>query len=326
MSNRFVMCVRDVAGNSFTNEPGPTKFLVVPAGKKAKLEHEETRANWVKKVRRAAVWGKDSRFPERERGDILIFVHGYNNDSEDVRTRHEMLEANLGAAGFKGVVVSFDWPSAGYGINYLEDRHDAKDAARQLVDDGIRILSEKQAADCSINVHVLGHSTGAYIIREAFDDADDCQLPNPAWMASQVVFIAGDISAGSMSHGNSSTDALYRHCTRLTNYSNHYDSVLKLSNAKRVGMAPRVGRVGLPEDAPSKTVNVDCSAYFDRLQTDPVVKAQDQVAGPGAFDHSWHFGNKVFARDLFETLRGDLDRSVIPTRTTVDGKLHLVGS
>lgn len=38
-----------------------------------------------------------------------------------------------------------------------------------------------------------------------------------------------------MSPGDSSTESLIRHCVRITNYSNLYDSVLKLSNAKRLG-------------------------------------------------------------------------------------------
>jgi esterase/lipase superfamily enzyme len=206
----------------------------------------------------------------------------------------------------------------------VEDRHDAKKTAMQLVSDGVRVLSEQQTPNCTINIHLLGHSTGAYVIREAFDDADDARLANNAWAVSQVVFIGGDISSSSMSWGDSSTDSLYRHCTRITNYSNLYDSVLKLSNAKRLGVAPRVGRVGLPDDASPKAVNIDCTKYFGMLASDKAIKKADQAVVLGAFDHSWHIGNKVFARDLFETIKGDIDRSVIATRSTgEDGKLQL---
>jgi len=102
------------------------------------------------------------------------------------------------------------------------------------------------------------------------------------------------------------------------------DSALKLSNMKRLGTAPRVGRVGLPNDAPSTAVNVDCTGYFSLLNSDDKVKAKDQKAAIGSFDHSWHIGNLIFTRDLFETLKGDLDRNVIPTRKKdADGKLIL---
>lgn len=323
MGDLFVMCTRKAQGGRFIAEPGPVKYLLVPEEEEPKPEHETEQKAWVKRLRKAAAWGKDARDPRRQRGDVLVFVHGYNNSLEVVMARHRRLKQDLERAGFKGEVMSFDWPSADMALNYIEDRHDAKQTAMQLVTAGIRVLSEQQAPDCSINVHLLGHSTGAYVIREAFDDADDARLDNTGWMASQVVFIGADVSAASMRADSDSSASLYRHCVRLTNYSNQFDSVLKLSNVKRAGMAPRVGRVGLPSGAPDKAVEVDCTEYFGLLKDDAAVKGEDQAEVIGAFEHSWHIGNRVFARDLFETLRGDLDRHIVPTRAMVNGKLKL---
>ena len=325
MSHNYILCARATKGGNFIPEPGPSRYLKVPKGSLPQPEHAIARNQWIKELRHAATWGKDSRRDNQERGDLLVFVHGYNNDLKIIRDRHEQLESDLKTAGFKGAVLTFCWPSDNKAINYLEDRHDAKRSAMQLVSDGIRILSAHQTPNCTINIHLLGHSTGAYVIREAFDDADDTALPNNAWSVSQIVFIAGDVSSGSMSEGNSSTDSLYRHCYRLTNYYSKHDSALKLSNAKRIGLAPRVGRVGLPANAPRKAVDVDCSEYFQQLNSDKAVRDTDQIARFGSFDHSWHIGNKVFIADLFETLKGDLDRSVIPTRKITDaGRLILI--
>ncbi|MBK8965055.1 MAG: alpha/beta hydrolase [Candidatus Competibacteraceae bacterium] len=113
-----------------------------------------------------------------------------------------------------------------------------------------------------------GHSTGAYVVREAFDDADDKELPNMSWAVSQIIFAAGDVSAASMATGNGDSESLYRHCVRLTNYSSRYDQALDLSNVKRLGVSPRVGRVGLPGNAPPRAVNVDCTAYYAKLADD----------------------------------------------------------
>ena len=319
MTHNFILSVRATKGDSFIPEPGPSRYLKVPKGTLPKPEHAIPRTQWVKELRQVSTWGKDTRRGDSERGDILVYVHGYKNDLQMISDRHEQLESNLRDVGFKGAVVTFCWPSDDKVINYLEDRHDAKRSAMQLVTDGIRILSEHQTANCTINIHVMGHSTGAYVIREAFDDADDTALPNNAWSVSQVVFIAADVSSGSMSQGNPSTDSLYRHCYRLTNYFNKHDSVLKLSNAKRLGVASRVGRVGLPSDAPSKAVDIDCSEYFQQLKTSNEARELD------SFGHSWLIGNKVFTLDLFETLKGDLDRTVIPTRRDDrTGRLTLV--
>ncbi len=101
-----------------------------------------------------------------------------------------------------------------------------------------------------------------------------------SWTVSQVLFAAGDVSALSMAAGNGKSESLYRHCIRLTNYSSRYDQALDLSNVKRLGVSPRVGRIGLPGDAPQQAVNVDCTAYYEKL-ADPAsgIAAQDSPNG-----------------------------------------------
>lgn len=324
MSEDFVMCARAVKGGQFISEPGKSLYLLVPQESPAPLpEHKKNPGEWVKKLRQSSVWGPDSRDPQKDRGDILVFIHGYNNSQETVMQRHRQLKLDLQAIGYKGAVMSFDWPSANSAMNYLEDRHDAKICAMQLVTDGIRLLAKEQGPGCVINIHLLGHSMGAYVIREAFDDADDTHMEQASWMVSQIAFIGGDISSESLAQGNPSTEAIYRHCARFTNYSNGADSVLKLSNAKRVGVAPRVGRAGLPENIPPKAVNVDCTDYFQLLEADKAIRDADQKAEIGTFDHSWHIGNRIFTRDLFETLKGDLDRRLLPTRYVLSGAVKL---
>lgn len=322
----FVLCARSVGSGGFASEPGPSSYLLVPPGRLPLPSQAVGAAAWARAVRDAAVWGRDSR-TGGERGDILFFIHGYNSAQETVMGRHRRIKEDLSGAGFKGIVVSFDWPSSDMALNYLEDRHDAKETALQLVNGGIALLAEMQAPDCSINIHCLAHSTGALVLREACDDADDARLATSGWMMSQVALFGGDISSASLRAGCATTDSLFRHCARLTNYSNGADSVLKLSDAKRMGVAPRVGRVGLPGDAPAKAVNVDCTDYFRQLVSDVEIREADQMAEIGAFDHSWYIGNRLFARDLSETLRGDLEGSAFPTRG-IDtlGRLRLVRS
>lgn len=254
------------------------------------------------------------------RGDILVFIHGFNNDAEAVMWRHRRLARDLAAVGYEGTVVSFDWPSNDVGINYLEDRSDARKTSIRLVDDGIRLFAATQKKGCDMNVHLLAHSTGAYVIREAFDDADDRRgIAAVNWSVSQITFIGADVSSASMSAQDSKSSSIYRHCVRLTNYQNPYDSVLKLSNIKRVGVAPRVGRVGLPASAPPKAINVNCGPLFATLK-----KGRTGVSHIGSWDHSWHIGNKRFTEDLAFTLKGDIDRRYIPTRHEVNGELQLL--
>ncbi|WP_249673801.1 alpha/beta hydrolase [Pseudomonas abieticivorans] len=316
----YLMSVRAVRNGAFVADVGPTKFLVTPDGQAVAPAQSITAAAWYKAVRADAVWANAQGEP---RGDVLFIVHGYNMSEAEVLQRHRLIKDGLAEFGFKGVIVSFDWPSDDKTLAYLPDRHRAKDSAFKLVTDGIAYLSGQQTPTCSINVHVLGHSTGAYVIREAFDDADDAGLPNSAWNVSQMLFAAGDVSSASMSDDNPSTDSLYRHCVRLTNYANRHDQALDISNVKRVGTAPRVGRVGLPGNVPASAVNVDCTTYYERLIAD---SAHDQPGGfVGLQSHSWYFGNRVFTEDLFAVLIGT-DRSVIQTReVAADGSIALRG-
>ena len=319
--------VIDAAGNdTFGSEPGCTRYLEVPNGESPKPTHEHERHEWVTEVRQRAatdtkIMGARGQRKEYVTGDVLVFVHGYNTSVDDLVESHERLQQGLQRAGFGGVVVSFDWPSADSPINYWEDRSDAQKTARALVDDGIRVLAmaqrDQDEAQCDIDVHILGHSTGAYVIQTAFQLAcHDRSIARINWNVSQVAFIGGDIGRGELSANDPRSQGLFHHSTRITNYQDPWDAVLKLSNIKRLGLEPRVGRVGTPHDAPDSVVNVDVGRRWRSLQ---------RPAGTGKFSwsHFWHLRDDIFLRDLSHTLAGDVDRNVIPTRCRGDAGLCL---
>ncbi len=298
----YVICARNTKGKKFGNEPAPSTYLFVPDGALPSTDHAVSRTRWATRVLAEA--RKD--VPRGGMGNILVFVHGYNNSQSIVMERHRRLRDDLAAGGFQGVVISFDWPSDDKGLFYLEDLADANESAIQLVADGIALLAEYQVPECKVNIHLLAHSMGAYVTREAFtaaDDADD--LTGKTWYTSQVLLIAADISSGSLSEGEHRTSGLYRNCTRLTCYSNRHDDVLALSSAKRAGLRPRAGRVGLPDNAPQKAVNVDCGDYWTTIPA-----SQKAI---GNREHSWHIGDPVFTKDMVDTLNG-VDRQVMVTR------------
>ena len=324
MSVDFVLSVRASSADAFVAKVGPSRFLEVPENAMPAPGQALASGAWANHVLDAAAWVNAQNQP---RGDILFVVHGYNNSEQDVMQRHRVLKAGLTALGFKGVVVSFDWPSDDQALAYLPDRHRAKQTALKLVSDGIALLSRRQTPDCTTNIHLLCHSTGAYVVREAFDDADDTALQQSSWTVSQILFAAGDLSSASLAQDNPTAASVYNHCIKLTNYSNRHDAVLDISNAKRLGIAPRVGRVGLPGDAPAKAVNVDCTDYYAQL-TDPAqphIAAADEPGGiAGAPSHSWYFGNVVFTRDVFSTVIG-IEDGVVPTRAaSPDGGFRLI--
>lgn len=313
----FILSARAISKGEFVPEPGKPRYLVVPEGKPISTD-DEYRMNapeWLECVQDAADGKADKRIAES--GDVLVFVHGYNNSLEEIRKRHEMLKADLAAEGWHGVVVSFDWPSGEQTLNYLEDRADAAATARYLVSSGLGLIIKGQNRGCQTNVHLLGHSTGAFVIMEAFAAAEKkAEFYKNDWRIGQVAFIGGDVSSRNLNLDSQAAEPMFRRIMRLTNYQNGFDDVLGMSS-KRIDTDPRIGRVGLTEHAHPKAVNVDCSQYFSQL--DPA----SQPNKVGWWNHSWHIGNRVFARDLAMTLEGRIDRNYLPTRDRQKGELVL---
>lgn len=254
-------------------------------------------------------------------GNILFFVHGYNSSQEEVIQRHKLLDKNLKEQGFIGTLVSVDWPCSSYTLHYLENQIDVYQSALQLVTSGIIPLAINQLNEhqnqCDINVHLLGHSTGAYVIREAFYQASKNRtLQRIHWNVSQVCFIGGDIAQKSFQKDDSKSKLLFEQSTRITNYQNPYDTALKTSNLKRSGVFSRCGRTGIPDNAPNNVVNVHCGDHWLSL----IEPSPENI---GNWTHSWHFYCKHFAEDLALTLMGDIDRFAIPTREKTEGQLYL---
>lgn len=322
--NTFLISTRSLdSAGSFTNEPGDTTFLRVPPDKKSYSKTEIIAQDRWKKSVISAADGEEDEITGTT-GEILFFVHGYNNDIETVLWRTRTLQRTLNEQDWKGLVIGFDWPSANSTLNYLEDRSDASAVSQRLIEDALQIAVDAQfptdpkAKACTINIHLLGHSTGAYVIMEAFSNAKKKgSLFRKPWRIGQVVFIGGDVSRDSLTEDSDWASPMYERIFRLTNYSNNFDKVLGVSNMKRLGTSPRAGRTGLPNGIPYKAVNVDCSNYFS--SKDP--SSSEFI---GTFNHSWHIGDPVFALDLAMTLEGGIDRESIPTRRNDQGKLTLI--
>ncbi len=321
MAFDYIVTTRNVRSGAFGGEPGPVRFLKVPAAAEdySPADATLTPAAWAKEVIALADGDLNPNSIGRF-GDVLVFIHGYNNDRGTVLRRLRLLSSDLRAEGWHGVVIAFDWPSEDNTLNYLEDRSDAAKVAVEVVRRCVTLIATGQEQGCETNIHLLGHSTGAYVIMEAFAQAEKRgELYKSDWRIGQVAFIAGDVAASTLAAGDEWAAPMFRRIMRLTNYSNPYDAVLAVSNAKRLGVSPRAGRVGLPPTPYPKATNVDCGDYFKDL--DPEASTYE-----GNWTHSWHIGNRVFARDLAMTLEGAIDRSAIPTRRLEDGALVLQDS
>jgi esterase/lipase superfamily enzyme len=241
-------------------------------------------------------------------GDILFLVHGFNVDHASARAFHMKCVQGLEKARWVGQLISYDWPSDGMVFAYLPDRVNARAAASALVSSGVRLLEVAQKTDCTVNVHVLSHSMGGFVVQQAFTWA--YQDVPADWKVGQVLFASADVDHTVFSAGQYSATMFDQHAGRLTAYCNSYDKVLAVSNAKRLDLEPRMGRVGLPDDAPQMMCEVDCSDFF--AVTYPDIPSQLSPVT----SHCFYFDQPEFWQDVTLTLAGGIDRSVFPTRTT----------
>jgi hypothetical protein len=239
-------------------------------------------------------------------GDIVLLVHGFNVSHAAACAFHVKCAQGLARAGWFGQLVSYDWPSDGLVFAYLPDRANARAAASTLVTSAIGLLERTQTAGCRIAVHVLAHSMACFVVQQAVTWA--YQDVPAGWKVGQLIMVAADVDTTVFATGQDSAGKFDQHAARLTAYCNSYDKALAVSGAKRLDLAPRMGRVGLPDDTPAMMCEVDCSAYFDAHYPD----LADQL-NP-VTTHSFYFAQDRFWQDVVLTLAGGIDRSVFPTR------------
>lgn len=142
----------------------------------------------------------------KEKKSILFFVHGYNNDIEDVlKTAYEI------ELLYKVIVVPFTWPANGGGAisgtaAYLSDKSDARASAgafnraigiiqkfHQLLTHSLQLQHQETAfkkhpdnpnaaaslftrlmeADCSLTINLLCHSMGNYVMKHTLSTSEN---------------------------------------------------------------------------------------------------------------------------------------------------------
>ncbi|OOG41588.1 alpha/beta fold hydrolase [Rhodanobacter sp. C05] len=278
---------------TFTDESGPEQALRQPAWVASIIESFSPDAS------------NSLGHPDRT-GDILFLVHGFNVSHQAAKAFHLKCVDQLQKQGWVGRVISYDWPSDGLVFAYLPDRVNARAAASTLVSGAISVLEAAQKKQCTINVHVLAHSMGCFVVQQAFtwsyqDVAAD-------WKVGQLMFAAADVDYTVFEAGNPSATAFLQHAGRLTAYCNAYDKALLISNTKRLELAPRMGRVGLPDAAPPMMCEVNCSALFQSV----CPNIQGDLSP--TLTHCFYFDQQPFWRDVVLTLGGGIDRSAFPAR------------
>ncbi len=161
---------------------------------------------------------------KQEKKQVLVFVHGYNNNMQDIVTTAEKLEA-----AYNVVVVVFSWPANGGGFfsgtaQYIGDKSDArvstgalnrfleklhnyhamltsaevdalwvkaKDKYKDNYEQARSEYAKLQQKLCKVNISLLCHSMGNYVLKYATIPSDT-QMKKPIF--DNVCLVAADVN------------------------------------------------------------------------------------------------------------------------------------
>lgn len=117
--------------------------------------------------------------------EILVFVHGYNNNFADSTFREAQFVHDY---GFKSVAVHYAWPSAGSLGLYVYDR-DSANFARDGLAELLEIVSRTKAK----RIILVGHSMGSLVVMEALRTLAISGKREPLNRLTSVMLAAPDV-------------------------------------------------------------------------------------------------------------------------------------
>lgn len=268
-----------------------------------RFQSQSTFYTTLEKFRRPTDWASEI-VREAEGGDIIVFVHGFNTDQQQMIDRMVRIETGLRQTGsFSGKVVGFDWPSDGQAffakptagrkrvLSYHADRDDADFSANYLMPDGLSLL--RDAMPDRSKLHVIAHSMGTRVVTRSFERSSDVFGRN--WQVGECVFVASDIDAKEMERGNAYARTMEERTRRLTNYYCRHDDVLDIARDVVNNGRDRLGAVGLPDLHGRGVCDVDCAGHYSRTRS---------VIGDMLQSHKWQFDDRTFYADLAQVLTG----------------------
>ncbi len=232
---------REVGEVSWPQGPMPdpqTDFVVTDAGRYSSSSAFRT------DIRTAL-----QALPPEDR-EVVVFVHGYNNNFASGLFRIAQMAHDYDAPG---LTAHFAWPSAGTPFGYVFDRESAA-FSRDALEAFLRDLHTAGAR----RILLVGHSLGGHItmetLRQIRISGDDAVLSS----LSGVVLISPDIDIEVFQSQARVVDPLPQPFVVFTSSN---DRALRLS-AGITGRQNRLGNIGEPEDvAEFDIVLVDVTAF-----------------------------------------------------------------
>ncbi len=166
-----------------------------------------------------------------EEKDILIFIHGFNVTFASAIRRTAQLSYDL---NFKGVPMTYSWPSAGEKSKYMKDESSVQYTTPHLVAFLKEVIDNKGKA----NIHIIGHSMGTRALTNALKEISFTYPDKHVF--KNIILAAPDIDKDVFEVNL--FPYMRRTTDQITLYASSDDAALKASKALHSGS--RIGQGG----------------------------------------------------------------------------------
>ena len=236
--------------------------------------------------------------------DMLLLVHGFNNDFDEVTAAYLDFDRRIRAVGYKGNTMGFTWPSYGEWFQYFGDVAQVEYAAFGFLNFVLAfrpLLGENK-------FHINTHSMGAHLLIRAlaaYSRIDAIKEVVPGrFLVDEMTFFAADVSNEVLEKGEDGKIAVGE-ANRLTSYFSYKDPILSISQ-----VVNRDGRLGLagaerPSRLPRNAFQIDCSTLIE--------------------SHSAYRDTADVMEDLAEVLSGISSNEIDDRRPTGDKNTFAIG-
>jgi len=244
------------------------------------------------------------------RCDTLVFIHGFNVSFTGALQAAALLAQGLNVGGTPLNVVVFSWPSDGAAVpwmSYYSDREDARASGPSIARTFLKfrdfVLALNEADYCQRRVHLLTHSMGAYVLRQALQALIAKDRDGLTRLFDQIMLAAPDEDDDAFE-----TDAKLRLLPRIgrqvTVYYNPNDKGLTVSDRTKAN-PDRLGSDGprLVDMIPKKVELVDCRVVAGAA--DPFV------------EHSYYLRSQAISDDM-SAVMADTPLEEIPNRVFIE--------
>jgi len=231
----------------------------------------------------------------RQKHDVLIFVHGFNNNFQESLYRLAQIDAD---ARFNGIPILFAWPSQAEAVKYGTDKKAAAYSRDYLIELLKLVTNSPQVGE----VMVVAHSMGGMLTAEALRELRVRNQHRVIARLGRVILAAPDIDVADF---RSQVQTIGPMSPPLTVLVSKDDKALRLSSfiggsrvragaldvdnplVRDAALKAKVRIVDISQlRSPDGGMNHDrlfeLAAYYPKLQSQPT--AQRQVSGTFLFD------------------------------------------